>query len=82
MFKILLVTVILLALCMSGLAVRLLVRRNGQFSHRCAMKDLGEGSCAHATSTGRHEDCPAYELHHGNTATQMAKAARMAEAED
>lgn len=80
MFKMLLITIFLVAFCVLALAVKMLFRKDGEFSHKCAMKDLGEGAscCSH---TGRHEDCPSYQLHHGNTASRMAKAVEMADSE-
>lgn len=80
MLKLLLLTLVLVALCVAGLGVRVWLKKNGEFSHRCAMRENGGaeacGSCAEA---GKHEDCPHYELHHGNTATRLAKAVTMAD---
>lgn len=81
MLKVLLITIVLVAFCVAGLAVRMIFRRGGEFSHRCAMKDMGEEGGHCCSHTGRHEDCPSYQLHHGNTATRMAKAIEMADSE-
>ena len=65
--------------CVAGLAVKILFKKNGQFSHRCAMSELGEGHrCGNCSSTGRHEDCPNFQLHHGDTASRAAKALELA----
>ena len=80
MWILLLLTFGLLALCMLGLGIKMLLKKNGEFSHRCAMHELGEGqACGNCSSTGRHEDCPNFQLHHGNTASRMAKAVEMAD---
>ncbi len=78
-WTVLLLTVVLVALCVAGLAVKILFKKNGQFSHRCAMSELGEGHrCGNCSSTGRHEDCPNFQLHHGDTASRAAKALELA----
>lgn len=64
------------ALCFFALSVRVIFKKDGQFSRRCASQQSG-GSCR-CQEHGRHEDCPNYQLHHGNTATRVAKAAEMA----
>ncbi|MCM1042484.1 MAG: hypothetical protein NC396_08690 [Bacteroides sp.] len=81
MFRLLLVTLILVALCVAGLGIRILLKKNGEFSHRCAVREAGGelGSCHSCSATGRHEDCPNYQLHHGNTASQLAQAVGMAD---
>ncbi|MCM1532477.1 MAG: hypothetical protein NC048_04865 [Bacteroides sp.] len=81
MFKLLAVTLILVAFCIAGLGIRILLKKNGEFSHRCAVREAGGelGSCHSCSATGRHEDCPNYQLHHGNTASQLAQAVDMAD---
>ncbi|MCM1169753.1 MAG: hypothetical protein NC324_07440 [Bacteroides sp.] len=81
MFRLLAVTLILVALCVAGLGIRILLKKNGEFSHRCAVREAGGelGSCHSCSATGRHEDCPNYQLHHGNTASQLAQAVGMAD---
>ncbi|MDE6493229.1 MAG: hypothetical protein K2L50_01420 [Bacteroidales bacterium] len=80
MLRLLLFSLIVVGLCVAGLAIKLLIRRDGTFSHRCAMRESdGEAACGSCSPSGRHEDCPHYELHHGHTASQMAKASAMAE---
>lgn len=79
-WMVLLLTIALLAFCVLGLGVRILFKKNGRFSHRCAMSDLDEGhGCGHCPSAGRHEDCPNFQLHHGNTANRAAKALELAD---
>ena len=72
----LVLTLRVVAFCLVALSVRVLFKKNGTFSHRCAARESGAPCC----SSGRHEDCPNFELHHGNTATRMAKAVEMADA--
>lgn len=69
-------TFVLVAFCLLGLSIRVLLKKDGQFSHRCASREEGGDCCCQVQ--GKHEDCPNYQLHHGNTATRMAKAAEMA----
>lgn len=70
MMALLLSALVLVTLCVAGLGIKVILRHNGEFSHRCV------ASCSAA---GRHEDCPSYQLHHGNTATQLAQAVKMAD---
>lgn len=81
MWIVLLLAIVVVALCMAGLGIRVLLKKNGEFSHRCAVREAGGelGSCHSCSATGRHEDCPNYQLHHGNTATRLAQAIRMAD---
>lgn len=81
MFRLLAVTLVLVALCVAGLGIRILLKKNGEFSHRCAVREAGGelGSCHSCSATGRHEDCPNYQLHHGTTASQLARAVDMAD---
>ncbi len=79
--RLLLVTLCLVALCVAGLGVRVWLKKNGTFSHRCAVKEAGGelGSCGACPTAGRHEDCPNYQLHHGDTASRLARAVTMAD---
>ncbi len=81
MWKLLLPALVIVAFCVAGLGIRILLKKNGEFSHRCAAREAGGelGSCHSCSDTGRHEDCPNYQLHHGNTATRLAQAVNMAD---
>ena len=79
MLRLLVVTLCLVALCVAGLGVRVWLKKNGEFSHRCAAKEAGGVACGSCADSGRHEDCPNYQLHHGDTALRLAQAVTMAD---
>ena len=85
----LLVSIILLGVAILAMSVRIILKKDGRFSHRCAMKDIdmGNGVSYHCDTCtlppgGRHEDCPRYEQHHGTAATQTMAAINSIEHEE
>lgn len=81
--------VVVTGLAVLALSVRILIKKNGQFLHRCAMSDIdfGDGEhhdCGHCSVPpgGRHEDCPRFQLHHGTAFTQTMEALNMIENEE
>lgn len=70
--NVLLVTILfsvaLVAVAFVGLAVRVLFKKGGKFSKRCASIDIGDGKIVggcDGCGDKKHSQCPHFEKHHG-----------------
>lgn len=63
-----LLSVGLIALAFIGLAIRVLIKKNGRFSKKCASIDVGDGTKVggcNGCGDKKHSKCPRFEEHHG-----------------
>lgn len=74
MLSLFLLTLGLLFLAFAAIAVKLILQKNGKFVKTCASIEFENGEtigCVCKSKTGKHEDCPNYELHHGKGAIKV-----------
>ncbi|MEG1762947.1 MAG: hypothetical protein RRY15_01675 [Bacteroidales bacterium] len=74
MWSIFFLTLGLLILAFAGIAIKMFVLKNGKFVKTCARIEFEDGEtvgCVCKSKTGKHEDCPNYELHHGKAALKL-----------
>jgi hypothetical protein len=61
-----LITAGLIAVAIAGIAIKMFVRKDGEFKKQCATIEFETGERVGCVCTSeRHEDCQYYELHHG-----------------
>jgi hypothetical protein len=61
-----LVSLILLALAFIGIAIKMFVRKDGQFEKQCLTIEFETGEKLGCVCTAeKHEDCIYYKVHHG-----------------
>lgn len=67
MFKLLLITVILVAIAIAAIAIKMFVQKGGQFSKSCSTVDTTTGKRIGCTcdNQGDEKSCVNYEKHHG-----------------
>ena len=67
MFKLLLITIVLVGAAIAGIAIKMFVQKGGQFSKSCSSVDMNTGEKIGCVC-GDNEDpanCEFYEQHHG-----------------
>ncbi len=68
--QVFLLTFALLALAIGGIAIKMFVKKNGEFKKQCATIEFETGEkIGCVCDSERHEDCKYYELHHGKKST-------------
>jgi len=61
-----LISVILVALTFCGIAIKMFVRKGGEFKRQCLTIEFESGETIGCVCKAeRHEDCEYYEVHHG-----------------
>jgi len=67
MFKLLLISIILVAFAIAAIAIKMFVQKGGQFSKSCSSVDTttGERIGCDCGNPGDDKNCVNYEKHHG-----------------
>lgn len=66
MFKLLLITVVLVGAAIAGIAIKMFVQKGGQFSKSCSSVDVNTGEkIGCVCGDGDPKSCEFYEKHHG-----------------
>jgi len=61
-----LLTLALLALALAGIAIKMFVKKGGEFKKQCLTIEFESGEkIGCVCDSERHEDCKYYEIHHG-----------------
>ena len=61
-----LITLALLTLAVAGIAIKMFVRKNGEFKKKCASIEFESGEkIGCVCDSERPEDCKYYDAHHG-----------------
>ncbi len=69
--KLFLITALIIGFCIAAIAIKMFVKKGGEFKKRCASIEFENGEkIACVCHSERHEDCQYYELHHGKKATE------------
>lgn len=61
-------SVVLVGIAFLGLAIRVVLKKNGRFSKKCVSVDLGDGNTVggcDGCGDKKHSKCPHFESHHG-----------------
>ena len=65
--ELIIVTIVFLALAFAGIAVKMFVKKDGQFKKQCLTIEFETGEKIGCVCTAeKHEDCIYYKVHHEN----------------
>jgi flagellar basal body-associated protein FliL len=65
--KLIIIAVIILALAVGGIAIKLLLKKNGEFKKSCSTTDPETGEkfgCTCSKAEGGEEQCENFKIHH------------------
>lgn len=66
MFKLLLITIVLVGVAIAAIAIKMFVQKGGQFTKSCSSVDLGTGEkIGCVCGDDDPKNCVYYEKHHG-----------------
>jgi len=67
MFQVLIISIVLIGLAISGIAIKMFVQKGGQFTKSCSSVDTGDGGpkIGCVCGDGDEKSCVNYEKHHG-----------------